>query len=105
MTVLNAVQSSARDATTAVADATSGVGGVLTAPFASNRSTPAAVKSEAKNALNGVFDLGVIPLSAVVIYLLWFSGGSGDPLPFALGKATFVGLVAFMVTGVARRWL
>jgi hypothetical protein len=99
MTVLDAVQSSAREGVVAVANATSGLGGILTAPLATNRTTAGAVKSEFNKLFSAVFDLAAVP-PLVVIYML-YTGGDDEPFAFRLGKGTFYAFVAWFLIAAA----
>jgi hypothetical protein len=101
MTALSTVQTKLSQSVTAVADVTTGLGGILLAPFASNRTVADAVTSEVDGVINAFFDLGVIP-PVVTLYLLW-SGGSEESVWLRAGKGTFLGFVtwvALAITGV-----
>lgn len=100
MTAMNLVADRLERAVGAVADATSGLGGVVTAPLAPNRTVSGDAKRELDKFLSGVFDLGVIP-PVLVVWML-YTGGDDKSFARRLGEGVFAGITLWLALEVAR---
>lgn len=98
MTVLSGIKSTTRD----VADLTTGLGGIATAPLSDSKTVSGETKTYVKNAYATLFDgFLIIPSVGVGYLLLNPPKEDGDSFPFRVGKAASVGILAYaLIFGV-----
>lgn len=98
MTALDKAQMSADR----VIDSVSGVGGVLTAPLSSSRSTLSELESLSQNTIGIVFDSLLIVPSSAVLYLLLVGPeekSTARRLGEGLSLGVVVGFLAYFIRG------
>lgn len=99
MTVLNGVRSAARD----VADLTTGLGSIATAPASDSKTVVGETKKYTKQAYGTLMDgFFIVPSVGMAYLLLNPPEESDDSVFFRFGKAAFAGTAAYVLVFTLR---